>query len=318
MFSKNLLQKIEEIKIEQEKVGTPVDEVVIGSDVNASPEKLKSRFKLFTDESYKVKRTGSPTNVHFQDTSDKVREIDYFFSRTIAKSSLIGRLKHFFTRHDKIKVSASSFSRFGFDMKNNMSDHKPILGKVEVKEGVSLFDKVKEKLGFRKITPSDPKSFLQSISKHTAIIDFDSQGGFSKLDITDWSAIEVKECLLIIEILREQIEKGIVSNDDDVRMKCLDLSLALVNNLCISLKDFLEPKNKAAALKGLMSDFVSVLIKNYDEALKMHNIETLKAYSPEKEIPLYAPSSRMDENMPDAISYLKNAIKGLTSEQESV
>lgn len=143
-FCIGMLKEVKEIeKIEAHKK-TPIDAVIIGADVNASPEKLAIRFKILSSEGFSVKRTGSPTNVHFMDNADKVREIDYFFSKTRdSSSSWFDKFKRIFIKHTEIDVTARSFPTFSFDMQNNMSDHKPIAGRVTVLERNSLFKRIK-------------------------------------------------------------------------------------------------------------------------------------------------------------------------------
>lgn len=153
-FCKNLLAKLEEIEKKEKAANRPIDATVIGCDINASPEKLKGRFSLFTDKGFKVKRTGSATNVHFMDTADKVREIDYFFSKT--KRNIWHKCKNIFKSSDKITVSAKSFSNFGFDMQNNMSDHKPIAGRVTIEEQKSIFASIWSKIKSIRITKVRP------------------------------------------------------------------------------------------------------------------------------------------------------------------
>lgn len=149
IFCMNLLDQLEEIKKTEAQNKTPIDAILIGSDVNASPEKLAGRFKLFTKKGFDVNRTSSPTNVHFMDENDKVREIDYFFSRIHQSNSLFSRVKRYFGGGDKIKVTAKVFPNVGFDMKNLMSDHKPIVGKVTVITKTPLSQRIRKNSFFR-------------------------------------------------------------------------------------------------------------------------------------------------------------------------
>lgn len=183
LFSQRLLEKLRECEQTEKSAGHPIDAVIIGSDVNASPEKWYNRFKVFLGDKFKLNRTGSPTNVHFMDRSPqstssetassselpatarspaplkrhdsyegydkqhRVREIDHFFSKTISKDSLWTRMLRFGTTKSgegQIEVQARSFTQFGFDMENNMSDHKPILGRVGIvtERQVSIRDRV--------------------------------------------------------------------------------------------------------------------------------------------------------------------------------
>ena len=133
VFCQNLLAELNNIERKELARGRHIDVTVIGSDVNASPEKYKERFSLFTKKDFSVQRTGSPTNVHFMDKNDKIREIDYFFTRIHKPKKSF--LKRIFSSKpkDTVSISARSFTPFGFDMENNMSDHKPIEAKIIVK-----------------------------------------------------------------------------------------------------------------------------------------------------------------------------------------
>lgn len=141
-YCQKLLKKLEEIKKTEKENGTPVDSVIIGADVNGSPEKIPSRFEILKLGRVKVKRTNSPTNTHAMDATDKEREIDFFMTEK-KLSTLAQKIKYFFLGGEKIKVSAKTFKIFSFEKDKNMSDHKPILGRVTFGKE-SLFNRIRK------------------------------------------------------------------------------------------------------------------------------------------------------------------------------
>lgn len=279
-FCKALLVELEKVERAEIKKGTPIDATIIGSDVNASPKKLKGRFNIFTDKGFDVKGTGSPTNTHFLDTSDKVREIDYFFART---RPLFGRIKQWF-KSDKIEVTASSFTKFGFDKVNNMSDHKPIAGKVAVTEKMSYSDKIKKTLtphrySKSKQANSDNHSIIRSLNEKVATVEFEG-GELSRLVVHDWSKIGFKEFLALTSELRQGIETSCLLEDDVEKREKLNSFLGIMDGLLLSLNRFDKPKNKADAFKATANDIVNEIINAHGDILiKSEDLISLKPLS---------------------------------------
>lgn len=82
---------------------------VVGVDMNVNPEKWKGRFKIFTDEGFKIGRSNAITNVNSRDVSYKEREIDFFLFKPTG-----------------ITASVKCFGGLGFDPEKNQSDHLPV------------------------------------------------------------------------------------------------------------------------------------------------------------------------------------------------
>ena len=97
------------IKRIQDREGTEV--VVIGADMNATPENSPSLFEQFRKLQLKVVRVNGPTEVNPSDEDPELtyRELDYFFTSSHIKST-------------NIPIPQMSFE----DLQSNASDHLPI------------------------------------------------------------------------------------------------------------------------------------------------------------------------------------------------
>lgn len=115
---------------------------VIGADMNANPEKLKSRFTPFSDQGLETYRTKSPTNVNPNDIIDKEREIDFIFTKT-PKPSIWQKIKSIFASTIQFKYEIKNDDNpIGWDLKKNASDHLPIFINVSKEETISKINQL--------------------------------------------------------------------------------------------------------------------------------------------------------------------------------
>jgi len=108
---------------------------VIGADMNANPEKWNPRFKIFSRQGFQLHRTNSHTNVNPKDPTQKEREIDFIFTRTI--SSIWQKIKSIFVSTIQYSATIKTVNSIGWNVDDNASDHLPIFINISSKINVS-------------------------------------------------------------------------------------------------------------------------------------------------------------------------------------
>lgn len=124
--------------------------VIIGADVNASPEIYRDRFDIFKQEGFKTHRTNSPTQrMPANKTKLTHRELDYFFVRTNKQeeNKFIHFLKNLFSK-DKVQIEKIDLEKkpLELDPKSTPSDHIPIFLSVQEKSNPGFFPNFINKL----------------------------------------------------------------------------------------------------------------------------------------------------------------------------
>jgi len=109
---------------------------IIGSDMNANPEKWNPRFKIFSNQGFQTQRTNLATNVNPRDSHDQEREIDFFFTKGI-RMTLWQRIKSIFVSTFHFNPRIKFDNTINFDETKNASDHLPIFMNVAFKKKTS-------------------------------------------------------------------------------------------------------------------------------------------------------------------------------------
>ncbi len=130
---KNLLAKLKE-------ACSDCDTVIVGADMNASPEIHADRFNLFKDAGFAVHRTAKPTSLMTRKYGGgtpelKERELDYVFvAQKARKKGFVAKLKNIFkkeTVHVSNLTNRASKEKLTLDPISNPSDHIPVYMRVE-------------------------------------------------------------------------------------------------------------------------------------------------------------------------------------------
>lgn len=96
---------------------------VIGSDMNANPEKWGPRFQVFSRQGFQLHRTNSSTNVNPTEPKEQEREIDFIFTKT---TSIWQKIKSIFVSTVQFKTTIKNENSIGWNEKDNASDHLPV------------------------------------------------------------------------------------------------------------------------------------------------------------------------------------------------
>lgn len=104
--AQNILNVIEQLRWQ-------FDEVIMGADVNASPEKRPQRFKILEKGQFRYTSVTEATNTHAIDQNQPDRIIDFIFARTLY-------------RFKPSQITMSMVDKIDFNPDHNPSDHRPI------------------------------------------------------------------------------------------------------------------------------------------------------------------------------------------------
>lgn len=138
------------------------DTIIVGADVNASPEIYKKRFELFEEAGFSVHRTGKPTQINRKSTTLPERELDYVFVRQKPKEEpkqnrFIEFLSNLFNKRTvQVTQVAPEKTKLKLDPGFCPSDHIPVFVTVEevTRKGIfyPLISNVKKQLGLDQLT----------------------------------------------------------------------------------------------------------------------------------------------------------------------
>lgn len=99
---------------------------IIGSDMNANPERWNPRFEIFSE--FQVNRNRTPTNVNPRDEAYQEREIDFVLTKIIF--SIWQQIKALFCSHVQNTASIADQRPLGWNAETNCSDHLPVFIRV--------------------------------------------------------------------------------------------------------------------------------------------------------------------------------------------
>jgi exonuclease III len=127
LYCKEIVKKLSQIG----------NHMIIGSDMNANPEKWMPRFEIFSENRFQLHRTNATTNVNPYSDKLKQREIDFIFTKTITIFSVWQKIKSLFFSTIQCNASINPIKPIDFNVEHNASDHLPIFVKVDFKKNIS-------------------------------------------------------------------------------------------------------------------------------------------------------------------------------------